>query len=74
MKSFFRTLFHRNPPRIPRARISPSRNMSAQTSAILYAATVADLSLSSTRPDDEFTKNKAHHKGNHFDNPWESWR
>lgn len=48
--------------------------MSAQTSAILYAATVAAPSLSTARPEDEFTKNKAHHKGKGFENPWESWK
>ncbi|ERF76227.1 hypothetical protein EPUS_04304 [Endocarpon pusillum Z07020] len=47
--------------------------MSAQTSAILYAATVAAPSLSSARPEDELTKKKAHHKGKGFTNPWESW-
>jgi hypothetical protein len=48
--------------------------MSAQTSTVLYAATVASPSLSSTKPEDELTKNKKHHKGKHFDNPWDSWR
>jgi hypothetical protein len=73
MNSFWRSLFRRNPSRI--TRVLYKRTMStAQTSAILYAATVATPSLSSARPEDEATKNKKHHVGKHFDNPWDSWR
>jgi hypothetical protein len=69
MNSFLRSLFRRKAS----TPIQSKRKMSTQTSAILYAATVAIPSLSSARPEDEVTKNKSHHKGKHFDNPWESW-
>lgn len=47
---------------------------SASTSALLYAATISSPLTTSTKPDDELTRSKAHHnKDGRFENPWPSW-